>query len=103
MPNTTEQESFAVPCLTLSTDMIELIRDAVVVTDLDGYILNINQAYIDITGYQRNELIGERPAKIQSGRHDSVFYRVMWDSLLSNGFWQGEIWDRRKNGEIYRS
>lgn len=85
----------------LTRPIIDLFRDAVVITDIEGTILEVNQAYQNITGYQRDELIGQRTAKVQSGHHSQLFYQTMWDTLLREGFWEGEIWDRRKNAEVY--
>jgi len=76
-------------------------RDAVIITDLALKILAVNQAFIEITGYAEAEVIGEHPRLLKSGRHDRAFYKDMWASLLKNGQWQGELWNRRKNGEMY--
>lgn len=84
-----------------STAIMNLFRDAVVVTDAQGIILQVNQTYQDISGYREEELIGQRPAKIKSGRHSQVFYQSMWHALTTHGKWEGEIWDRRKNSEVY--
>lgn len=84
-----------------SSTIMNLFRDAVVVTDAQGIILQVNQAYQDISGYREEELIGQRPAKVKSGRHSTAFYQSMWYELTSHGTWEGEIWDRRKNAEVY--
>jgi len=76
-------------------------RDAVIITDLALKILAVNPAFIEITGYTEAEVIGEHPRLLKSGRHDRAFYKDMWASLLKNGQWQGELWNRRKNGEMY--
>jgi len=76
-------------------------RDGVVITDLTPRIVAINRAYADITGYSEADVLGNNPAMLQSGRHDQAFYQSLWQSLLETGHWQGEIWNRRKNGEIY--
>ena len=73
----------------------------IVVTDADGVILRVNRALTELTGYSAQEVIGQTPRIFKSGRHEPDFYRAMWDSIRQNGAWQGEIWDRRKNGEIY--
>jgi len=72
-----------------------------IVTDTDCTILRVNQAFTQITGYSAEEAIGQNGRILSSGRHDNAFYAVMWDSIHSTGGWQGEIWNRRKNGEIY--
>jgi diguanylate cyclase (GGDEF)-like protein/PAS domain S-box-containing protein len=76
-------------------------NEAIVITNLDGNICDINLAYETITGYSREEVIGNTPAKVKSNRHDQSFYQKMWHSLKTEGCWEGEIWDRRKNGEIF--
>lgn len=81
--------------------IMNLFRDAVVITDAKGIIQQVNQAYIEISGFSAEELIGQRPAKIQSGRHSTLFYQSMWHALTTAGYWEGEIWDRRKNAEVY--
>ncbi len=73
----------------------------IVVTDSHANILKVNQAFTEITGYSAEEAIGKTPRLLKSGRHDARFYEAMWASILNTGGWEGEIWDRRKNGEIY--
>jgi diguanylate cyclase (GGDEF)-like protein/PAS domain S-box-containing protein len=73
----------------------------IIVTDADGVILRVNEAFCATTGYSAEELIGQTPRLFKSGRHDANFYAAMWQSLRQAGVWQGEIWDRRKNGEVY--
>ena len=75
--------------------------EGVTITDLDGTILDVNDAFCRITGYTRDEVIGKNPRILQSGRHDREFYASMWDSLLRDGHWRGEIWNRRKDGATY--
>lgn len=75
--------------------------EGIVITDPNGVIIDVNPAYCEITGYSRDEMIGERPNKIKSDRHDDAFYRGMWNALVTDGRWVGEIWDRRKNGEVF--
>ena len=69
--------------------------------DLDLKITNINQAFIDITGYSANEVINKRPDILSSGKQDKSFYKHMWEAINSDGYWSGEIWNKRKNGSIY--
>lgn len=76
-------------------------QEAILITDQNANILRVNQAFQDMTGYSANELIGENPRILKSGRHDTAFYQAMWSELLNAGKWSGEIWDRRKDGEIY--
>jgi diguanylate cyclase (GGDEF)-like protein/PAS domain S-box-containing protein len=75
--------------------------EGMMVTDADGTILRVNSAFTQCTGYMADEVIGRNPRMLSSGRHDRAFYRDMWDTIHRVGGWQGEIWDRRKNGEIY--
>lgn len=76
-------------------------KEGMMVTDADGVILRVNQAFSESTGYAPDELVGQTPRLLKSGRHSNEFYRDMWESINRTGGWQGEIWDRRKNGEIY--
>ncbi|MDP3839254.1 MAG: EAL domain-containing protein [Methylococcales bacterium] len=76
-------------------------QEGMVITDTDSIILRVNAAFTAITGYSSDEAVGRKMNLLKSGRHDDEFYKVMWDSITSTGSWQGEIWDRRKNGEIY--
>ncbi len=71
------------------------------VTDANRVILRVNQAFSRITGYSACEVVGKNPSLLASGRHDPSFYRTMWQRIDADGAWQGEIWNRRKNGEIY--
>ncbi len=76
-------------------------QEAIVITDPDSKILRVNQAFERLSGYRAEELIGQNPRILKSGRHDAAFYQAMWSDLLSTGKWSGEVWDKRKNGEIY--
>ncbi len=76
-------------------------QEGIFITDADTVILRVNKAFTAITGFSPEEIVGNTPKLLQSGRHDKVFYRVLWTSLNSKASWQGEIWNRRKNGEIY--
>lgn len=76
-------------------------HESMVITDVNGVILRVNRAFTECTGYAPEECIGKTPRMFKSGRHSDAFYREMWQKLLSEGTWQGEVWDRRKNGEIY--
>ncbi|MGR8935112.1 MAG: EAL domain-containing protein [Gammaproteobacteria bacterium] len=71
------------------------------VTDAETRILNVNPMFLKVTGYRKSELIGKTPAILKSGRQDAAFYTAMWKQLSSDGQWAGEIWNRRKNGEVY--
>jgi diguanylate cyclase (GGDEF)-like protein/PAS domain S-box-containing protein len=69
--------------------------------DAGGRILRVNEAFCDMTGYGAAEVVGQRPSVLKSGRHPPAFYAALWQALLDDGYWCGEIWNRRKNGEIY--
>ena len=71
------------------------------VTDAYGVILRVNPAFVEITGYTDEEAVGQTPRLLNSGRHNADFYELMWESVRQTGLWQGEIWNRRKSGEIY--
>jgi diguanylate cyclase (GGDEF)-like protein/PAS domain S-box-containing protein len=81
--------------------VFESTTEGVVITDLGGKVLAVNHAFGEITGYGAEEALGQNPRMLKSGRHDSAFYQAMWASILKTGSWQGEIWNRRKNGETY--
>ena len=87
--------------LSLAKSIIDHANEAVVVTDLDALIEEVNDAYVKISGYSRDEVIGVNPKLLQSGHHDKEFYKAMWKSIIDTGCWEGEMWDRRKNGEVY--
>ncbi|NBC47431.1 MAG: EAL domain-containing protein [Gammaproteobacteria bacterium] len=76
-------------------------RQAMLITNDAQRILRVNQAFCETTGYRQDEVIGQTPALLKSGRHDAAFYSAMWQDLREHGQWQGEIWNRRKNGQIY--
>ena len=75
--------------------------EGMMVTDAGGTILRVNSAFTKCTGYTAEDVVGKNPRILGSGRHDAAFFRDMWDTIRRVGGWQGEIWDRRKNGEIY--
>ena len=76
-------------------------QEGMLVTDADNVILRVNSAFTKITGYSAQEVIGKNPRILQSGRQDTIFYATMWDSINNTGTWEGEVWNRRKNGEIF--
>ena len=81
--------------------VFDCTREGVLVTDNKGLIVHVNRAFMAITGYQSEEVIGQRPSLFKSGRHPPAFYQAMFTTLNSTGEWSGEIWNRRKSGEIY--
>jgi diguanylate cyclase (GGDEF)-like protein/PAS domain S-box-containing protein len=76
-------------------------QEGMLITDANQVILRVNQAVSTITGYAVEELLGKHPNIFQSGRHDVNFYSAMWESIKNTGVWEGELWNRRKNGEVY--
>ena len=76
-------------------------QEGMMITDADSVILRVNRAFSDITGYAAEDVVGNKPRILSSGRHDASFYAAMWHDINSTGNWNGEIWNRRKNGEIY--
>jgi len=87
--------------LRLSGKIFENTQEGIVVTDAAGVIQAVNQAFVAVTGYTASEAIGRKPSLLNSGRHGRAFYEEMWRSIRDEGQWHGEIWNRRKNGEIY--
>jgi PAS domain S-box-containing protein len=87
--------------LRLSAQVFVNSAEAIVITDIDNNIMQVNKAFVDITGYSSEEVIGKNPRILKSGQQGPEFYRQLWKTLLETGNWQGEIMDRRKNGEIY--
>lgn len=81
--------------------VIDSTNEGVVITDAQNRIVNVNPAFCNITGYDREAVIGQTPTLLKSGWHPDHFYVDLWRELLMTGSWQGEIWNRRKNGEIY--
>ncbi len=76
-------------------------QEGIMITDADNVILRVNRSFTNITGYTAEEVIGHDPSILSSGRHDADFFAAMWRDIRSNGGWDGEIWNRRKNGEVY--
>ncbi|HKJ76441.1 MAG TPA: PAS domain-containing protein, partial [Gammaproteobacteria bacterium] len=75
--------------------------EAIVITDARGRVVDVNPAFRRVTGYRRHEVLGQRPGMLSSGHHDQEFFQNLWQQLAETGRWQGEIWDRRKDGEVF--
>lgn len=85
----------------LAATVFENSGDGLFVTNADNNIIHVNPAFTQITGFQPEDVIGKNPRLLASGRHDREFFTQLWSSLLENGKWQGEVWDRRKDGEMF--
>ncbi|MFA7387847.1 MAG: PAS domain S-box protein, partial [Thiohalobacteraceae bacterium] len=81
--------------------VFENTREGVLITDTELQILRVNRSFCELTGYSEDEVLGQTPRLLQSGRHDRAFYVELWNSIRTTDHWQGEIWNRRRNGEIY--
>lgn len=82
-------------------NIFNMVNNGVTIADKNSNILYTNPAFTKITGYTKEDVKGENPGMLHSGRHDKLFYQKMWQQIAENGFWEGEIWNRKKNGEIY--
>jgi len=87
--------------LGLAAAVFENTSEGVLITDADARIVAVNKAFEDITGLKEEEVLGKNPRLVKSKRHDAEFYEQLWAQLLAEGMWRGEIWNRRKNGEVF--
>ncbi len=87
--------------LLLAASVFEHAGEGIMVTDVKGNIIEVNEAFTLITGYSRAEVLGRSPRMLRSGRHSADFYEAMYAQLASSGYWSGELWNRHKNGEVY--
>ena len=85
----------------VTASVFEITQEGIVITDSSNNIIDVNPAFTRITGYDRNEAVGKNPKILNSGRQDKSFFEAMWQSLDTQKSWRGEIWNRRKSGEIY--
>ena len=81
--------------------VFDATQEGVLVTDAEQRIVHVNPAFSRITGYSSEEILGQHPTLLKSGRHDAAFYHSLWHALQNRGAWSGEVWNRRKSGEIY--
>lgn len=87
--------------LRLTAMIFESSHDSIIITDSDGNIISVNSAFTEITGYAADEVVGKNPRILNSGRQSREFYEAMWKTLRQSGYWNGEVWNRRKDGGIY--
>ncbi|WP_438971774.1 putative bifunctional diguanylate cyclase/phosphodiesterase [Methylophaga sp.] len=87
--------------LKLAASVFTNARESITITDADGTIIDVNDTFTSVTGYSREEVIGKNSRLLKSGKQSARFYDELWNSLLKDGHWYGEIWNRRKNGEVY--
>jgi MFS transporter, NNP family, nitrate/nitrite transporter len=87
--------------LSLAKNIIDHTIEGVMITDVKGNIEQVNPAFTTVTGYTPEEIIGKNPRILRSGEHEEDFYKDMWKAIKENGFWQGEIWNKKKNGTVY--
>lgn len=85
----------------LAGAIVDNTREGILVCNADGVILSVNRAFERLTGYASEEIVGHRASVLSSGLHDSAFYGAMWASLAERGHWEGEIWNRRRDGEVF--
>ncbi|HAF44598.1 MAG: hypothetical protein A2100_04575 [Sideroxydans sp. GWF2_59_14] len=87
--------------LRLAARVFESSGEAILITDAKANVVAVNHAFVAMSGYRTEEMLGRNPSMLGSGRHDEAFYRSMWSDIIQHGYWQGEIWDKHKNGRIY--
>ncbi|AXE30682.1 sensor domain-containing diguanylate cyclase [Chromobacterium phragmitis] len=85
----------------LAAKVFENTVEGIMITDADRRIRSVNRAFTEITGYSQHEVLGQKTSILSSGRHEQPFYDQMWQAIAEHGSWQGELWNRRKNGEVY--
>jgi diguanylate cyclase (GGDEF)-like protein/PAS domain S-box-containing protein len=87
--------------MNLLASVVEHASESVVITDPETVIIDVNHAFTEVTGYTRNEVMGQKISLLKSGRHDRAFYERLWSALNTDGYWHGEIFNRRKDGDIF--
>ena len=87
--------------LKLAASVFTHAREGIMITSASGTVIDVNEAFTRITGYSREDVLGRNPSLLSSGRQDKAFYAELWCTLIEQGQWRGEIWNRRKSGEVY--
>lgn len=87
--------------LELAASVFTHAREGIMITDAQANIVDVNETFTQITGYSRSEVLGKNPSILSSGRHTTDYYHQLWNHLATKGFWSGEVWNTRKNGEVY--
>lgn len=87
--------------LRFSSRVFNQAQEGIIITDTSGTITDVNPAFCEITGFSHEEVLGKGPDILNSGKHSPEFFSKMWQSIIDHGYWQGEVWNRRKNGELY--
>jgi diguanylate cyclase (GGDEF)-like protein/PAS domain S-box-containing protein len=87
--------------LRMKAQVFDRSNEAMVISDHQNNIVAVNAAFTMLTGYEREEVLGRNPRILSSGRQDAAFYRAMWQSIVREGYWRGDIWERRKDGSVY--
>ncbi|MGY6274434.1 EAL domain-containing protein [Methylomonas sp. MgM2] len=87
--------------LKLAARVFSEAHEGILITDADAKIVDVNPTFSEITGYSREEVIGKNPSVLQSGKHSKEFYSKMWNALIEKRHWRGEVWNKKKNGELY--
>jgi PAS domain S-box-containing protein len=96
-----QQQRIAAIKLEQAATVFEYSKEGIMVTDVNNKIVSVNRSFVEITGYAAEEVIGQDPQILSSGLQPPEFYDRMWAGIAETGSWQGEVWDRRKNGEVY--
>jgi len=87
--------------LRLAASVFANAHEGIMITDVSGRIVEVNPTFSELTGYARDEAIGRSAGLLNSGHHDAAFYREMWETIRAHGYWRGEVWNRKKTGEIF--
>ncbi len=85
----------------MAASVFSFTQESILITDVQGNIIDTNPAFSNITGYTRDEVLGKNPSLLKSGLHESGFYDAMWKTIHQQGYWSGEIWNRKKQGEVF--